>query len=464
MSCEELLLEAVNLIDKAVRVALSIKNQAMRDGALGIVASRAVAMNQFEKAKELIEQMVDEELKIQTYKDMAINFAKRGYISEALEIVEQIPHEEFKVEALKAVISRLISKKQVSRALKVVGLLKTEEFRNELLKFVVEEMAKNNQLDGVEEIIESIRDPIYRASARNTYISALSKLGRKIDESLWSKTLSDIELIRDTIIIGRGRGYLRNIEATYRKLIELENLYFALKKGGLEEESNRIFGLIMRFVTEIKDVDDRIDALRVLIRNAIFSENASIDISPIIERLLNEIESVDNPLILAQVFKDIGTYYIGRGAREKADSYIRRALEEAEKIEEVFQRDALYRELTRDLLRLGVYEFLEETIEKFTETRYKIEALCEYAMKVRDRKKAEELIAISQKHTKKIMNPVWLAYILQKILEAQITQSIGDIKSTLGVLLKIAEIIDNKYSRATLLASVAEMIYKYCLK
>jgi len=464
MSCEELLPEAANLIDKAVRVALSIKNQAMRDGALGIVASRAVAMNQFEKAKELIEQMVDEELKIQTYKDMAINFAKRGYISEALEIIEQIPHEEFKVEALKAVISRLISKKQVSRALKVVELLKTEEFKNELLKFVVEEMAKNNQLDGVEEIIESIRDPIYRASARNTYISALSKLGRKIDESLWSKTLSDIELIRDTIIIGRGRGYLRNIEATYRKLIELENLYFALKKGGLEEESNRIFGLIMRFVTEIKDVDDRIDALRVLIRNATFSEDTSIDISPIIEHLLGEVGGIDNPLILAQAFKDIGTYYISRGAREKADSYIRRTLEEAEKIEEVFQRDALYRELTRDLLRLGVYEFLEETIEKFTETRYKIEALCEYAMKVHDRKKAEELIAISQKQTKKIMNPVWLAYILQRILEAQITQSIGDIKSTLSVLLKIAEMIDNEYSRATLLASVAEMIYRYCLK
>ena len=464
MSCDELLPEAARLIDEAVKIALSIENPAIRDSALGAVATKAVAMNQFEKARELLDKMSDGELKIQTYREMAIAFAKRGYIPEALEMIEAIPYEEFRVEALRAVISRLVSRGKVSRALSIARSVKTDEFRNELLKFVVEEMVRNKQIEGMEEIVESISDPIYRASARNIYLSAIPKFGKEIDESLWSKTLLDIEQIRDTIIIGRGRGYLRDAEATYRKLIEMENLYFALREANMEKESKRIFGLINKFITEIEDDDDRIDALRMLIRNATFSQRSTTDISPIIDRLLEEIQGVENPLILAQVFKDIGAYYLSRGDREKAESYIKKALENADKIEEIFQRDAFYRELIRDLLKLGVHEFLEETIEKFSEARYKIEALCEYAMRVDDRKKAEELIAESQKHAKRIMNPVWLAYILQRILEAQITKSIGDVKKTLDVLLKITNMIDNSYSKATLLASIAEMIYRYCLK
>ncbi|MCR8472003.1 MAG: hypothetical protein NDP11_03100 [Crenarchaeota archaeon] len=462
MSCEEFLPTASELIDKAYRTALNIQDRALRDGALAAVASKAVAMNQFEKAKELLDNISDEELKIQAYRNIAVYFASRGYIHDALQIIKQIPYEESYIDALKAAISYLIPRGRINEALRIVEFVKMSEFKNELLKFTAEKMIENANLDQVSRIIESIDDPIYRASARNKYIAFLAKFGSELDASLWAKTLSDIELIRDTISIREGQTFLRVMEIVNKKLIELENLYFALVKAG-SNESSRILDLIIKSVVEIQDPEDRIDTLRALVRNAAFSENP-VDISPIIDMILSEIRDLENPLVVSQVLKDVSIYYLSRKDNAKAHELIKMAIETADKIEEVFQRDAFFKELVEDLLNLGVYAFLEETIKKFTEPRYRIEALCSYAMKVADAEKAKELISQSHKEIAAIKNPVWLAYLLQRILEAQILRGVGDLKRTLDILLKITDLIDSEYSKATTLASIGETLYKLCVK
>lgn len=462
MNCEEFLSKAAELIDNASRIALRIEDKALRDGALAVIASKAVILNQFEKARKLLDDVSDEELKARTYRNIAVHFASRGYIHEASQAMKQVPYEELKIDALKAAVSYLIPRGHVREALRVIESIQTSEFKDELLKFIVDKMVENNKLDDVDRIIELIHDPVYRASARNSYITALVRQNKVLDPSLWSKTLSDIALIKDTIVIREKQAFLRYIEVVNKKLLELENLYFALEKAG-SSESSRILGLIVNSVNEIQDPEDRIDILRSLIRNAAFS-NELVGIPPIVDQAFRELQGVENPLIISQVLKDLGMYYISRGDHAKARELIKQAIDAANKIDEIFQRDAFFKELVEDLLKLGVYEFLEETMEKFSEPRYKIEAMCEYAIKVADNEKAAEIVSRSHKEVSAIKNPVWLAHLLQRILEVQLVRKVGDVNRTFNVLLKVVDLIDSEYSKATILASLAETLYRTCTK
>lgn len=459
MICNELAKRGEDYLRDAVNIAISINDRNLKNSALAVIVKTLASERLYNKAKELLGMIDDEELKLQSMRDIALILLKNKKLAEGIDLIREIGIEEFRTLAISEAIKGLLELDMYDEAIQLLELMSEESiYRDEALKSIAIYHMKKREIERAVDVINKIKNPILRAVAKSWLPIYEPKLGDK----LIREAVSEIENVKDKLFFGaEDKSFLRDFGLTSQKILELQNVAFLAKRANMSELAEEIQKKIVSMLEDIQELDERYDLMSWLIRRATEYDEL-MDISLIIKKVAEQINTIDNPLVRAQLLKEIAIYHIRSGDIDRAKRLIAIILKQLEGVKEVYQRDALLKDLGVSILKIGELDILESVINGIDEPRFKLELLVLYALNS-NKEKARKLVEQAEKIVDEIIDETWLLHALIRMMEAYLyldeNQRVIELLDKMNSVFKRVE---NKYTKSTLLALAGAKLISKC--
>ena len=162
------------------------------------------------------------------------------------------------------------------------------------------------------------------------------------------------------------------------------------------------------------------------------------------------------------MLKEIAIYHIRSGDIDRAKRLIAIILKQLEGVKEVYQRDALLKDLGVSILKIGELDILESVINGIDEPRFKLELLVLYALNS-NKEKARKLVEQAEKIIDEIIDETWLLHALIRMMEAYLYLDENQrVIELLGKMNSVFKRVENKYTKSTLLALAGAKLISKC--
>ncbi|MEJ7613448.1 MAG: AAA family ATPase [Candidatus Fervidibacter sacchari] len=362
-------------------------------------------------------------------KELATNWAVKGFFEQAMEIAKKIEYASRRSEVLGEIAVEMVKAGMVEQAMEIAEGIEDAKKRAETLSKIAEKMAKI----GIEE------------RAKKVFEQALKAAEEIEDTSEWIKALNAIA-IRMVIseMFEQAMKVVERIEGVGNRALALRAIAEGMAIIRRKEQTKEIFNQALEVAEEIENTQKRAMILSII---AIGMSKAGI-----FEQALKATERIKDAEERGKALRKIAEEMAKAGMVEQA-------MKTAEGIEDAGWRAETLREIAVEMAKAGMFEQAKETAERIEDAGWQAWALsgiAEEMAKAGMVEKAKEVFEQAMETAERIEDAWRRAWALIEIAEGMARAGMFEkAKEALEKAVKTAERIEDAKERAEALRGIA---------